>query len=91
MFTTLGVRTALGTSVGVGRRHSPGTAGPSEGLGSGAILGSDLVQTHQGHQQILLRAVRPGNGKSFLSKIMQNTLEGNCEALRIRETHFDDF
>ena len=31
------------------------------------------------------------NGKLFLSKNMQNTLEVNCKTFRIRETYFDDF
>ena len=49
------------------------------------------IQIQQKHQQTLFRAIRFVNAKLFLSKNMQNTLEGNCKTFRIRETYFDDF
>ena len=45
-------------------------------------------ETSAGFFQSYLLSV---NGKLFLSKNMQNTLEGNCKTFRIQETYFDDF
>lgn len=49
------------------------------------------VQIQQKHPQTLFRAICFVNWKSFLSKIMQNALEGNCKTFRMQETYFDDF
>lgn len=50
------------------------------------------AHTHHKHQRAFFLSYSLSiNGKLFLSKNMQNTLEGNCKTFRIRETYFDDF
>lgn len=86
---TNGVR----NSPGLGKRHFVHQESPPAKLAGVAGLPRPdgclhPPQTSAGFFQSYSLSI---NGKLFLSKNMQNTLEGNCKTFRIRETYFDDF